>query len=341
MTGIAMHQTLTKIQQELTKVISQLQSAVPNDEPFGNAHNNWSFPGLTRAELIEEAQSIVDAIDEQGADDIGDADTRLQDYLRRLTHLQSQTIPNLWANAGQAVPTYLLTLDGLRRALVPALSRDTAAEAAAKLRELASQLRGMEARLTGLQPRTVKLTTMVDRIEQAYNAADQLPADLESLSEARQTIADLVKVSTEEGTRISDIREEAGERDKHLRQIAADAEAVLKRCETAYSAATSVGLAAAFTERSDALSKSMWIWVFGLVLALGAGSYYGSQQLHTLSELFRRAERPHVGNRAQLGAFPAFGRCTSLVLLALHNAGWPAFPIVGGLCFQGIDLTGL
>ncbi|WP_454744023.1 hypothetical protein [Cupriavidus necator] len=292
MTGIAMHQTLTKIQQELTKVISQLQSAVPNDEPFGNAHNNWSFPGLTRAELIEEAQSIVDAIDEQGADDIGDADTRLQDYLRRLTHLQSQTIPNLWANAGQAVPTYLLTLDGLRRALVPALSRDTAAEAAAKLRELASQLRGMEARLTGLQPRTVKLTTMVDRIEQAYNAADQLPADLESLSEARQTIADLVKVSTEEGTRISDIREEAGERDKHLRQIAADAEAVLKRCETAYSAATSVGLAAAFTERSDALSKSMWIWVFGLVLALGAGSYYGSQQLHTLSELFRMPNAP-------------------------------------------------
>jgi hypothetical protein len=54
---------------------------------------------------------------------------------------------------------------------------------------------------------------------------------------------------------------------EELVNIAKDAKAVLERCETAYSAATSVGLAAAFIERSAALSKSMWIWVAGLIAA--------------------------------------------------------------------------
>ena len=60
--GNRMHQTLTTIQKHLSDVIAKVQATVPNDEPFGNAHNNWSFPGLTRAELIDEAQSIVDLI---------------------------------------------------------------------------------------------------------------------------------------------------------------------------------------------------------------------------------------------------------------------------------------
>ena len=162
-----MHQTLTAIQEHLEKVITQVHSAVPNDEPFGNAQGQWSFPGLTRGELIEEARSIIDLIKDQGGDDIGDRDARLGDYIRRLQHLQQQTVGQLWGNAGQAVPAFMLTLDGLRKALAPVLIRDGHAEAVVKLRKLANQLRGMESRLNGLEPRTAALTTMIERIEQA------------------------------------------------------------------------------------------------------------------------------------------------------------------------------
>ena len=162
-----MHQTLTKIQEHLGSVIAHVQSAVPSEEPFGNAHGNGSFPGLTRAELIEEAQSIVDLIEDQGGDDVGDHEVRLQDYARRLQHLQQQTVSQLWSNAGQAVPAYLFTLQGLRKALTPVLTNDGHAEAMVKLKKLATQLRSMEARLNGLEPRTASLSTMVERIEQA------------------------------------------------------------------------------------------------------------------------------------------------------------------------------
>ena len=173
-----MHQTLTTIKGNLGELISQVQSSVTSKEPFGNAHQNWSFPGITGYELIEEAQSIIDIIDMKGGDDVGQQDERLQDYTRRLQHLKQHTVPQLWGNAAQAVPAYLFTLQGLRKAVEAALTGDAHAEAVAKSKKLTSQLRSIEARLNALDPRTASLNAMVERIEQAYNAADQLPTDL-------------------------------------------------------------------------------------------------------------------------------------------------------------------
>lgn len=282
-----MHQSLKALKEQLLQVIAQLKASIGSDEPFGNAHNNWTFPGLTRSDLVADAQSIIDLIDSNGVEELGDSEAIISDYKRRLQLLQQQTIPNMWGNPAAGVPAYIFTIDGLRKALMPVLIRDDRAEAIAALRKITRQLRGMEASLNGLEPRTASLTAMVERIEQAYNAADQLPTDLEMLSEARQKIADLAKDATRDQSEVSRIRETANEFDKQLNKSADEAKAVLERCETAYSAATSVGLAAAFNERSDELSQSMWIWVAGLVIALAAGSYFGSAQLHSLSELFK------------------------------------------------------
>ncbi|HHQ4453002.1 TPA: hypothetical protein ACSP0N_003648, partial [Aeromonas veronii] len=282
-----MHAVLTSIRSQLEAVVTRLDSSIPNDEPFGNAHNNWTFPGLTRLELKEEAQSIIDLIEAHGGDDVGHHEVRLKDYERRLVHLQSSTIPQIWGNAGQAVPAFMLTMDGLRRALNPVLLQDNHLEAAVKLRKLAQQIRGLEAKLNKLNPRTTELVTMVERIEDAYHAADQLPTDLESLSEARADIEKLVKAAEKDTGHIESIRDHADKLDQKLQQSNKEAESVLERCETAYSASTSVGLAAAFSERSKTLSDSMWLWVAGLVVALSLGSIFGSKQLSTLSELFK------------------------------------------------------
>ncbi|MEY8879195.1 MAG: hypothetical protein AB9M60_21975 [Leptothrix sp. (in: b-proteobacteria)] len=285
-----MHSTLTTIQGQLKTLIAQIQTAVPNEEPLNVAHGSWNLPGLTRAEFIEESQSLIDLIDDRGSEVVDEATAaRLNDYGRRLEFLRANSVGQLWGgNGGQAASAYMLTLGGLRKALVPALTRDDHAEAVTKLRSLTTTLRGMEARLNGLEPRTTSLATMVERVEHAYTAADQLPADLESLSEARQKIEDLLRNATKDQGRLANIKEDADKFDKQLQQSVEDAKKVLEQCETAYSAATSVGLAAAFTERSAALSKSMWFWVAGLVTALAAGNYFGSIQLHTLSELFKQ-----------------------------------------------------
>ncbi|MBG9388539.1 hypothetical protein [Caenimonas aquaedulcis] len=283
-----MHTTLTAIQGHLKSLIAQLQSSIPSDEPLGVVHGNWSLPSLTKTEFAEEAQTLIDLIESKGADDIpAEANTRLTDYGRRIEFLRVHTIPQFWGgNGGQAAAAYMLTLEGLRKALEPALSRDGHADAVTTLRNLTTKLRGLESKFNSLEPRTASLTSMVERIEQAYTSADQLPTDLESLAEAQKKIEDLLRESTKEKDALSQIKARADEYDKALRASSSEARVVLERCETAYSAATSVGLAAAFSERSSELAQSMWIWVVGLVAALVAGSYFGSAQLHGLSDLF-------------------------------------------------------
>lgn len=96
-----MHATLTTIQSHLRKLIGQIQGVVPNDEPLGVAHNSWNLPGLTRAEFIEAAQSLIDLIDDRGTDGIESAaDARLQDYGRRLEFLRANTVGQFWGGNG-------------------------------------------------------------------------------------------------------------------------------------------------------------------------------------------------------------------------------------------------
>lgn len=285
-----MHTILKNLQDELRELVTQVKAQVPAGTSFGIAHTNWSFPGLTSDELAEEAQSLIDLIDQYGTEDLRKQESGLQDYVRRIKFLRANTVQNIWGNATAGVTAYMFTLQGLRKMLTAELVHDDHAEATAKLRKLTNQVRSMEARLKTLEPRTTSIATMVSRIESAHDAADQLPTDLASLAEAREKIEGLVQVAIKEHGHIEELRSKADSLDEQLRLSAENANSVLERCETAYSAATSVGLAAAFTERSNALSKSMWIWVSGLVTALVAGSYFGSSQLHALSELFKRPD---------------------------------------------------
>jgi hypothetical protein len=121
----------------------------------------------------------------------------------------------------------------------------------------------------------------------AHTALHQLPTDLESLAEAKEKIVNLAEDATTNLGRVTDIRDRIAEIEDQLSESAAGAKSVLERCETAYSAATSVGLAAAFNERSVALSRSIWFWVVGLIVALVAGGYFGAHRLQTLAELLK------------------------------------------------------
>src|SRR5206468_2892630 len=102
--------------------------------------------------------------------------------------LSQNTIPNIWGSAAAGVPAFMFTMEALRNALEPVLNPDNQREAVVKLRKLTAQTRAMQARLDGLEPRTASIASMVDAIERAYNAADQLPTDLESLAEAKDRV---------------------------------------------------------------------------------------------------------------------------------------------------------
>lgn len=151
-------------------------------------------------------------------------------------------------------------------------------------------MRALEAQISNLSPRAQSLSEMVERIEKANAAADQLPVDLESLREAQKTIATILSSVKLDQTKIGTLATTADSDKATLSARVKEAEDIVARCSAAYAASTSHGLAAAFTERSSSLATSMWVWVAGLVIALGLGSWIGSSQLRNFSELIKQPE---------------------------------------------------
>lgn len=276
---------LLDIKTELNEIINQLESSIPNDEALNYAQRHWAFPGITKAELIAEAKSLISLIEDKGNDEVDDKDGTLSRYLQALEFLKSHTVPAIWGSANEAVPAYIITINALKTALKPFLVKDDSKELAIQLRNQRRRVRGLEATLDELEPRTSPLKDMVSSIEQAHETAEQLPTDLASLKEARETIGNLVTESTADKAATLAAKTEIERLQAELKNASKEAKDILEECKSTYAAATSVGLAAAFSERSDSLSTSMWIWVVGLVLSLSAGGYFGSAQLQKLLEL--------------------------------------------------------
>ena len=285
-----MNQTLLDIKKELNSITEQLESSISSDEALNYARGHWAFPGITKAELITETKNLISLIDSKGNDEIDDKDGALARYLRALEFLSANTVPQIWGNANDAVPAYIITINALKTALEPFLIKDDSKELAIQLKNQRKRIRGLEATLNELEPRTSPLKEMVFSIEQAHETAEQLPTDLESLREARETIGKLVTESTADKAATLAAKTEIEKLQAELKYVSKEANDVLEECKSTYAAATSVGLAAAFAERSDNLSKSIRFWVGGLILSLSAGGFFGSAQLQKLLELMAQKD---------------------------------------------------
>ena len=285
-----MSQILLDIKSELNNIIKQLESSISSNEALNYAQRHWAFPGITKAELITEAKNLISLIDNKGNDEIDDEDETLVRNLRALEFLRDNTVPQIWGNANEAVPAYIITINALKTALEPFLIKDDSKELAVQLRNQRRRVRGLEATLDELEPRTSPLKDMVSSIEQAHETAEQLPTDLASLKEARESISKLVTESTADKAATLAAKTEIEKLQEELKDISKEAKDVLEECKSTYAAATSVGLAAAFAERSDNLSKSIRLWVGGLILSLSAGGYFGSAQLQKLLELMAQKD---------------------------------------------------
>jgi hypothetical protein len=282
-----MHPVLVEICVELENVIKALEGSVPKDSVFSVAHNNWSFPSIDSSELIEPTRELLEDIRLRGGNTLAGNTTRLQSYTSRLTFLRNNTVANLWGNAGLAVSSYQATIEGLRRSVAASLKPlpEVVQVESAAMRRAAVGLRSLESRLSGLSPRYDALESMVRRIESAHDAADQLPADMETLQEARGQMASTVAATKAEFVLAETARKKAQKLEQELSDANNEAKKVLLSCDEAYAAATSQGLAAAFAERSAALENSMVGWVIGLVVALAIGGGCGYLNVSRLIEL--------------------------------------------------------
>jgi hypothetical protein len=290
-----MHPVLIEIHATLKVLATSLQ-AFPNNEPVNITHVAWNVPSITRDELVQVVESAILYITERETDQLGANEALIADYNRRLAFLNGHTIPHIFTQqAAQAIPAFMFTMQGLQLALQSALpnNQDIAHEislARANTKKLTKRYRALAATIDALEPRSNTLEILVDRIEKASSAADELPVDLAALNEARETIKKLLTEVTADSLRVATLVISADVDKASLIDRVKEAERIVALCSSAYAASTSHGLAAAFAERSHALGRSMWVWVGGLVIALGLGSWIGSAQLRNFSELIKQPD---------------------------------------------------
>ncbi|WP_244999380.1 hypothetical protein [Pseudomonas viridiflava] len=280
-----MSEQLDQIIDELNAINEALKITISTASPLSVSASNWSFPGITRGELANRVTALRDLVADAQEPGEG-SDKYLTGVIERLDFLKNHTVPQLAANANSAVPAFLITLEAIEKGLAPILtdSKALALKNSQAVKKAATQVRSLETKLRALTPRTTTLDEMVSRIEKAHEAADQLPTDLESLAEAKGAVEELLSQAITENAEISELLKSIRAHEEGLQSKSQEADEVLQKCVSAYSSATSLGLAAAFSERSKSLDFSMWGWVAGLIAALLVGGFAGSIQLHNLAK---------------------------------------------------------
>jgi len=116
-----MHSTLDSISTTLISIAKQISDNA-EVRPISLKHGSWSIPGITKVELASIATDIAADIKARGLEELGANESRLESYQQALTFLRDQTVPQLFeSQAAQAITAYIVTLEGLKRALVTAL----------------------------------------------------------------------------------------------------------------------------------------------------------------------------------------------------------------------------
>lgn len=297
-----MNTTLSLLEKELDAIRSTITSTMPNNEPLSLAHGNWSFPGVTRDDLISYSTSIINLIQSKQDIFITEKETIVADFIRRLVFLRSNTIPQFWnSNAALAIAAYISTMTSLKNLLDTSFESNEyekinlkIAEANETLKTISKPLRAIEARLLDINTRSINLDEKVISIEQAHETANQLPTDLESLSDSRKKLEKLLKSSESDQVEINKIFTKVLEIQGLIESKNNEATAIINRCDEAYRAMTSQGLASAFEKKSRNLSFSMWVWVVGLIISLGLGFFIGSNQLHSLASSINNVTNNHT-----------------------------------------------
>lgn len=279
-----MNKTLEGIAEALDEVSAAIIKGWGGDNTL---KENWGFhhPALTRQDLAEMADILAEKIREYDKDDVPDVvEKSVANAASQIRLLMSDTIPHFYSgNGSQAVPAYLTTLVWLEMALDPVLSWQAATDPSMMPPKVARRVRAMQARLDEIAPETDSLKAKIELINEAAEAADSLPTDMEELRKARGQIESL---SIESATTQGKIKQRWDEIEKLLGTMSeksVEADKLVKQTEEAYRVATSIGLAGAFDQRSKSLSWSMRWWVAGLMVALGGGTVIGANRVQVLT----------------------------------------------------------
>lgn len=276
----------------LDTVAAAIISGWSGEQTFCEAWG-WNCPAVTRKSAASIATSLADEI---RAANISEIDEETAAFVAKLPSalnlVREQTIPQFWGgNNGAAYTAYLGTILTARAVLQPLLGWKTVPDPKSLPGHTVRRLRSIQAEVDALAPDKEALQRQLHDISLAHTVAENLPLDLKALADARQKVVAHADAAEAAAKRVAEADEAGRASVRTMGLNAKEAEKLINQCQEAYRVTTTKGLAAAFDQRAKRLGLTVSVWVVGLVVALGIGSYIG---WHRLEALTRVLEAPPV-----------------------------------------------
>ncbi|MBB3059729.1 hypothetical protein [Microbulbifer rhizosphaerae] len=294
---------------DLIKSLESLQGTIISaniNEP-GFSRYGWNQIHLNKDDISYFIGNFVDKLKEYGNSPITKGlENTIESHVANIDRLNDTSTRHFNDNAQNLlhiVPSILLTLNTIFSDVEFELfSYENIQDKKLLPRGLTTRLRGVKNQIDSISESSASLEEKIGIINDAHEAAESLPTDLASLKDAKKQLDILLKSADQElataKKEIEKIKEEAISLKNEIKKFSEEAELLRERasknanltsklveeCDDALQITTTQGLAAGFDQKAKELKRSIWIWIIGLLIALIAGSWIGSNRVSALTE---------------------------------------------------------
>ncbi|WP_277966909.1 hypothetical protein [Pantoea trifolii] len=302
-----MHEKLLPIKEKLSQLHKLMEDLSFPYEDF-TAWGGTIFPNLSKDDVVYFPYELMARLEKHKKYEPNDNDIYIIDSIiaaidKTKDNVQSLTSGNA-TSAASAINSFMISMFFVSDSLNNLFSFEILANRDLLPKRLLNRLAFYENKLTEIGERTGDVDNKISTINDAYDAAENLPTTLQNLRDTNAQV-DVLKIQSENSNEeIVKFHKKSSETQGEIEKIAseikdltnemkttiygymhsyqAEAQNYIDKCEEAFRTTTSKGLAGAFQDKAQKLNRSIQLWVSGLVCALVAGAGVGYYRLQAL-----------------------------------------------------------
>ncbi|WP_397422749.1 hypothetical protein [Phenylobacterium sp.] len=268
---------LNELAGALDALSTQLVSVLPADNSMMEQWG-WNHPALSRTDLVDLIQNSKSLVQRIDGKIVSDSDLgRLQLLPQRVEYVRGNSLPQIAGNAAAAYVAISSLLEGvdliLRKYDIPQIDLKAIEDKTLLPAYLVRELRKIDNGVKKARADAGDLDAKIAEINGAHGIAASLPADMQSLEEARSAYADTTLRLTKADKEMDALLGRAAAILTTLEERERTSAEVMMKLDSAYSAATTMGLGKAFADRANALNLTTGFLAFFLAVALALGGY--------------------------------------------------------------------
>jgi len=268
----------------------------------------YTFPFLHSTDLVYFPKMLSEKISRMGKYEPSEEDANVIDSIIYDLELAQPNIDHIAhgnSSVSQtAIYSYLLSMLYITNGINELFSFAALKDKDLLPKKIISRLELYNSGLASIEAKNGSIEDKIKTINEAYDAAENLPTTLKMLRDTNKEIEDLkgvsssdyeeiekkLKLAQDAAKELEELKDTAAtlsqnaisEAKEYLNNLKSEAQTYIDKCEEAFRTTTSKGLAGAFQDKAEKLNVSIRYWVGGLIAALIAGAGVGYFRLHAL-----------------------------------------------------------